>query len=123
MEDISVNKYEIKDEDLKKTTSKYPLVKVAICPQTLDKVPDIATGGNRSRRYGCTLSLGILPFLEEIEEPVMVNSDMPTMMVDGDTLDQVKDRVMAEIEIMFEAFEDQKKIAEAQEKEEPAIQA
>jgi hypothetical protein len=116
------DKYKVKDAELTENTDKYPLIRVSICPNTLSKVPDLGTGGDRTRRFGCTLSLGILPMLDEIDEPVMVNADMPTMLVDGDTLEQVKARVKAEIDMMFLAFEDNVK-AQEEAPEEAVIKA
>lgn len=99
-------KYDISDE-LKKKTGVYPIVDVKMVPVNLVTVPDIISGGSRKRKFGLALSITIMPDIDKEEEPIIMASDLPSLFFDGDSLDDLKERVHAELETIMEAAKDQ----------------
>ncbi|RMG66904.1 MAG: hypothetical protein D6710_12025 [Nitrospirae bacterium] len=99
-------KYEVTDPELVKKTSSYAMVPVSICINDLARVPDVRTGGKRKRKYGAVLQFAALPGFDEMPDPVMLSTDMPHKLIDADTLDDLKARVYAEIDKIFEMYQD-----------------
>lgn len=89
---------EIESSSVSKTTGVYPLAEVLICPKRLDKVPDLATGGDRSRKYAIIMSLSAIPNLHEQPEPIMLQARMPSLIIDADSLDDLRVRCVEEID-------------------------
>ena len=84
----------------------YPFVDVLVCPVKLDKVPDIASGGQRNRRHGIILSLSAIPNLHEQPEPIMVNGNMQTILVDSDSYEDLRTRCIEEIDGIIEQMKE-----------------
>jgi hypothetical protein len=97
-------RYEI-PEELQKKTSAYPVVATNIVPVDLKKVPDVASGGKRNRRYGLVMSISIIPSLEKEEDPIMIGPILPTMFFDADSIKDLGERAKAEIDGMVVAAE------------------
>lgn len=105
IEDV-LTKYDI-PEDLKKTTSSYPLVDSKIVPVQLTTVPDLINGGKRKRKFGLALSIAVVPDLDKEEDPLMLGAQLPTMFFDADTLDSLLERAQAEMEVVIKAAKEQ----------------
>ena len=83
---------------LSKKTNAYPILGVMICPHKLNNVTDFTTGGKRSRKYAIVMSLSGIPNLHEQPEPIMVKSETQSILIDGDTFEDLRDRCYAEID-------------------------
>lgn len=94
------------NDNLTKLTGKYPLVKVCITPVQMATVPNIVTGGDRLRRCGAAFTLGILPEMDKMEQPIMINSDLPILMLDADSLSDLEERVHLEVTTIFNQLKD-----------------
>ncbi len=97
--------YSISPEIDAKTNS-YMMVDTKFVATPLNKVADIATGGSRNRRFGLVLSIAVVPELDKQEDPIMVSQTMPTIFLDADTLEDLKDRVHEEIDIIIRHTDD-----------------
>jgi hypothetical protein len=100
------NKYRVTNPDILKATEAYPIAEVSVVRKPLKKVSDLRNGGMRNRRYGIVLALGALPRLEDAEEPLILTMDLPKVVIDGDTIEDLKKRVHAEIDAMFSLYQD-----------------
>jgi hypothetical protein len=108
---IDVSKYDV-PEELKSKTSAYPVVDVKVAPVPLKTVPDIATGGERVRRFGLVMSVAAIPDLSSMQQPLMLDASIGTMMFDADSLDELQERAIAEIKSIIAMTKDQLEAAE-----------
>lgn len=90
----------------KEKTGAYPLLNVLVCPVKLDKVPDIATGGTRSRRHGIVLSMSAIPNLNEQPEPIAVQGNMQTILIDADSYEDLREKFIKEIDEMIQQMKE-----------------
>lgn len=103
------NSIEGKDPILDRTMA-YPVIDVKICPtNNFAKVADIATGGKRKRRYAMTLAMSGIPDFANQPEPMIFPPKMDTVILDADSIEDLRERAIKEIDIMVD------KIAEAAE--------
>jgi hypothetical protein len=73
-------------------------MEVITVPQGLKSLPDIATGGKRNPRWGVTLSFSVMPELNKAPTgPIMIPQTQSQFFA-SDSLEQIKDRVIFEIE-------------------------
>ena len=94
-------------EELLEKTKAYPMVNVRVCAtKEFETVPDILTGGKRKRKYGAVISMAAIPDFEKQQEPVMVMQDIPMLLIDGDTIDELEERVVAEVRSMMKITKD-----------------
>lgn len=90
------------DPILSKTTA-YPIMDVKIvATDEFTTVPDIATGGKRKRKYGLVVSMSGIPNLDKQNEPLFFPNNLSTLMIDGDSLEEIRERAVYEIDIMIE---------------------
>lgn len=99
-------RYEVQDKKLLDQTDSYPMADVSLVVVPTRQVPDIATGGKRKRRFGFVISGGGVPNMDETEDPLTLNTSMPKILLDGDNLDILRERAHAELDTMFNVFED-----------------
>lgn len=87
-------------------TGVYPVMSASVLPVMIKKVPDIATGGTRNRRFAAYISAAIIRDLTEHQDPIILQGDLPQLLVDGDSLQDVKERVFEELEAVFKNAQD-----------------
>ncbi len=94
------------DQILSKT-SVYPIIDVKLCATPkFDTVPDIATGGKRKRKYGLVVSMSGIPDLANQTEPIMFPPILDSVLIDGESLDEIRERAVLEIDMMIEKIKE-----------------
>ena len=86
-------------------TDAYPMFPHLVSNQQLKQVPDLETGGQRTRRWGCMFGISALPGLNESGMNVPQHELMPMKFLDADNLDALKARIYHEVEAHFESLE------------------
>jgi hypothetical protein len=102
----NMERYQVTNEKLTKYTDAYPLIDASVVPVKTKTVHDFKTGGERKRRYGIVLSLGGIPNFSEMSDPVVIHQTMPRTVIDGDTIEVLRQRVLAEVDAMFNLLQD-----------------
>ncbi|RMG36428.1 MAG: hypothetical protein D6732_08240 [Methanobacteriota archaeon] len=76
---------------------------VVAVASNLTKVPDLMTGGDRARRFGACMGINIIPELDKnmADGPVLVSSP-PLAFFDADSLEELRDRLVYEIDNLIE---------------------
>ena len=100
------SRYLVQDEALLKDTSSYPITDASIVLSPTATVPDILTGGQRKRKFAMVLSMAGLPGFQKLEDPVILSSSLPKVLIDGDSIEILRSRAHAELDAMFNVFED-----------------
>lgn len=80
----------------------YQLVTVLHCPQELDRVPDLATGGERNKKWGAAMNLALVPGLDKNEKGSVTMPTSPAVFFDADTLDDLRARLYYEVDKAIE---------------------
>lgn len=94
-------------EDLANRTQAYAMFDVKIAAtDSFAKVPDLMTGGDRKRKYGMVMSMACIPNLHEQQEPLIVGAEMPTILIDGDSVEDLEERAITEIKGMIKIMQD-----------------
>ena len=99
-------RYVVSNQELLAQTHAYPISDASIVVTPTKEVPDIATGGKRKRRYGLVLAVAGIPGFEHMEDPVLLNAGLPKVLLDGDSMEILRERAHAELDAMFNLFED-----------------
>lgn len=81
-----------------KETEAYPLINLNYTQAALKTVPDLSTGGQRNKRWGAVLSIGVLPGLDETKPGPALIPNMPIHLIDSDSLDALRERIVHEID-------------------------
>lgn len=95
-------------------TSVYPMVDATVCPLVIEKVISLdpkAINGKRNRKHGAYCSVAILNDLESHSDPIILQGEMPQFLIDGDTLEDVKNRLFQE---MTEVFKNAQKVLDGE---------
>ena len=100
------SRYLVKDAELLGKTSSYPITDASIVLSPTETVQDFTTGGQRKRRYALVLSMAGLPTFEKMEDPIVLQSNLPKVLIDGDDIEILRARAHAELDAMFNVFED-----------------
>lgn len=79
-------------------TDAYPMTNVTYTHRALSTAPDLETGGERNRHWGAVLSIGILPGLSEIKPGPAMLPVMPSILIDSDSLEALRERIIFEID-------------------------
>jgi hypothetical protein len=87
-------------------TSVYIMQQADVCPMETKKVPDLETGGTRNRKHAVYCSIGIIPELVGHRDPIILQGEMPKLLVDGDTLAEIKERLYSELDSVFNNAQD-----------------
>lgn len=78
------------------------MFELLVCPaRNIKKVPDLANGGMRKRKYAIVFSLSAFPDFANVAEPIMTPSGMDTMLIDADTLEDLRTRAVREVDDMI----------------------
>lgn len=85
-----------------KNTEAYVLQEVLYSHVPLKPTPDIASGGNRNRRWGATFSLSIVPSLDETPLGPVMLPGVPVQFFAGDSLEELRDRIVYELDKAIE---------------------
>ena len=104
--DFDESRYVVQDEKLLKETASYPLQDMSIVTTPTENVHDFKSGGKRKRRYAIILSMAGLPGFDKMEDPIVLQSQIPKVLIDGDAVDILRERAHAELDSMFNVFED-----------------
>ena len=104
--DFDESRYLVQDEKLLKDTSSYPLRDMSIVTTPTENVHDFKSGGQRKRRFAIILSMAGLPGFDKMEDPIVLQSQIPKVLIDGDAVDILRERAHAELDAMFNVFED-----------------
>jgi len=83
-------------------TNAYPIVPASVVASLAKKVLDVATGGMRNRHLACFLSVAVIRDFEGHQDPIILQGDMPKILVDADNIEDLKARVYEELETVFE---------------------
>ena len=89
--------------DALRGTEVYPLItEAALLPVKCKEVPDVTIGGGgtRRRRYGMYLCISLIPDFDK--QNSMLLPVPPAVLIDGDTPEEIKDRVLHEMDIMID---------------------
>ncbi|RMH18644.1 MAG: hypothetical protein D6698_06845 [Gammaproteobacteria bacterium] len=74
---------------------------VGVVASDLPTVPDLETGGERTHRFGCWLSLNIFPDLHKQQQSpnqsAIVLPTPPTVLITADSLEDLEERLVTEI--------------------------
>lgn len=91
-------------DDLKDSTEMYELLTVQTSREGLKKVPDMLNGGFRNHRWGAAFAFTITPSLDQNDpgEPAVLPV-IPNRYFSADSLEDLKKRVVFEIDKMIEA--------------------
>lgn len=81
-----------------KSVSSYDTVEVITIPRGVKSLPDIATGGKRNPRWGISLSFAVMPELDAIPHGPLMLPQSPSQFFTADNLDELKERIIFEIE-------------------------
>lgn len=84
------------------TASVYPAILMYNVPMNIKSVPDLETGGNRNPRWGMMVSFSIVPELHKQPMGPVVLHVTPTQFLASDTLEDLRDRVMFELDKAIE---------------------
>lgn len=107
-EDIIPERPEL-PEALQTTEAHVIMANMGLIPSQLERVPDLETGGTRSRRFGAWLGLNILPNINEQlkrpDAPLLLPEPPPVLLV-ADDLDTLRERVMFEVDVMIQTARD-----------------
>lgn len=79
-------------------TGGYPLVSTLYSPVPLEKVHDIARAATRNRRWGATLSIAVVPDLDASDGGPVIVSQPPHKLFDADDIEQLRARLIYEID-------------------------
>ena len=94
-------------EDLLQKTKAYAMIPLKVCAtDSYEKVPDILKGGQRKRKYGAVISMAVIPDLAQQQEPVMLAQDIPMLMIDSDTMEDLEERLLVEVKNMIQLAQD-----------------
>lgn len=94
---------QVTDTDLLKKTQAYPVIDAKLCAtDKFVKVPDLLTGNRRKRRYAMVISLSGIPNFSEQPEPIIMPPQIQTVLIDSDTFEDLRERVVAEVDAMIE---------------------
>jgi hypothetical protein len=91
------------DESLKNTDAHQIISNMGYIPDRLVTVPDLENGGERCKRYGAWMGVNILPYLnEQVTSPnvPLILPEPPPVLVIADTLKELRDRLVFEIDVM-----------------------
>jgi len=103
---IDETRYMVTDRELTEKSKSYPMMDATVCGTVTKSVPDLLTGGQRKRKFAAVLSLAGLPGFDKMQDPVVIQSNLPKVLIDADSLETLRERCMAELEKMFNVFED-----------------
>jgi len=103
---IDETRYMVTDRELTEKSKSYPMMDATVCGTVTKSVPDLLTGGERKRKFAAVLSLAGLPGFDKMQDPVVIQSNLPKVLIDADSLETLRERCMAELEKMFNVFED-----------------
>lgn len=103
---IDETRYMVTDRELTEKSESYPMMDATVCGTVTKSVPDLLTGGERKRKFAAVLSLAGLPGFDKMQDPVVIQSNLPKVLIDADSLETLRERCMAELEKMFNVFED-----------------
>lgn len=107
--DTTPHERDIANERILKITNAYPMATVNMCLVDTDKVPNILTGGQRKRRFGVVLSLAALPGFDQIPDPIVIDGNLPMMVIDADNTEDLEIRAIEEMKAMFRVFREKLK--------------
>jgi len=94
-------------EDLLQKTKAYAMIPLKVCAtDSYEKVPDLLKGGQRKRKYGAVISMAVIPDLAHQQEPVMLAQDIPMLMIDSDTMEDLEERLLVEVKNMIQLAQD-----------------
>jgi len=94
------------NKELNQVTSVYPVIPASVVPVPTKKVADLANGGMRNRKYAAYVSAAIIRDLVDHQDPVIIQGDLPKILIDGDTLQEVKERMFEELSAVFQNAQD-----------------
>tara|TARA_Y100000310_G_C20248089_1_gene607785 strand:- start:10 stop:420 length:411 start_codon:yes stop_codon:yes gene_type:complete len=94
-------------EELLQKTKAYAMIPLKVCAtDNYEKVPDLLTGGQRKRKYGAVISMAVIPDLAKQQEPVMLSQEVPMLMIDSDTMEDLEARLLSEVTNMIRLAQD-----------------
>jgi len=96
-------------ENLEDTEAHVIMPNMGLIPSQLDRVPDLSSGAQRTRRFGAWLGLNVLPHIHEQmrspDAPLLLPEPPPVLLV-ADDLDTLRERIMFEVDIMINTTKD-----------------
>lgn len=96
------NKQKKANEETLAHTGAYPMYELLVCPaRNIKKVPDLATGGTRKRKLALVFSMSAFPDFANVAEPIMTPSGMDTMLIDADSIEELRARAIIEVDDMM----------------------
>lgn len=81
-----------------KETDAYPMTNLNYTHSALRTVPDLATGGNRNKKWGAVFTIGILPGLGETRPGPALVPNMPAHLIDSESLEGLRERIVHELD-------------------------
>jgi len=88
-----------------KETDLYPIASdIGVLALGLTQVPDLETGGQRSRKFGACIGIHVVPNLIEAQTTGPVFMPMPPIaFIDGDSLSELRARLIYEIDAILDS--------------------
>ena len=87
----------------------YAAMQLLAVPKKLDTKPDLVTGGDRNPKWGMVISFTLLPDLDKVPLGPVNLPVSPSQFITADTIEDIRARVMFELDRAMELS----KIAEA----------
>jgi hypothetical protein len=85
-----------------KAVDVYETMEILAIPQGINQKPDIATATQRNPRWGVTLAMSVMPDIDKTSTGPMMLPKSSNQFFAADDLDQIKDRIIFEVEKMIE---------------------
>ena len=76
----------------------YPVMQVFTVPQKIETKPDFATGRNRNPHWGMMMSLSLIPDFSKVPAGSVMLPQAPSQFVTADTLEEIRERVIFELD-------------------------
>lgn len=87
------------DETISEATTGYSMMQVLTTGGQLDTVPDILSGGRpRNRRWGVMFTIAVIPGLDKVPEGPVTMPTSPITFFDADSLDDLRERLVHEVD-------------------------
>ena len=104
MKDIIPERPEL-PEELKNTDIHVVQPNLGLVGTPLKMVPNLETGGERSKRFGIWLAMNVMPFLDkqiQHQDQPLILPEPPPILVVGDTIEEARSRIMYEVDLMLD---------------------
>lgn len=86
-------------------TQALPGLALVTIPDTVTETID-GEEVTRHRKYAAYLSLGIQQSFDQIPDPIILNANIPTIVIDSDSLDSIEEELIKQVKQVFQNAKD-----------------